>query len=52
MYKRQIRAIEEISKDDRFVGLISHVDELKDAIDAKILISYEPSDGSKIEVKA
>ncbi|MFO3667272.1 AAA family ATPase [Anaerococcus kampingiae] len=47
-----IRAIEEISKDDRFVGLISHVDELKDAIDAKILISYEPSDGSKIEVKA
>ena len=45
-----INTIEKLSKEDRFVGLISHVDELKDAIEAKILISYDPSFGSSLEI--
>ena len=45
-----IETIEKLSKEDRFVGLISHVDELKDAIEAKILITYDPSRGSSLEI--
>ena len=45
-----ITTIEKLSKEDRFVGLISHVDELKDAIEAKILITYDPSSGSSLEI--
>lgn len=45
-----ITTIEKLSKEDRFVGLISHVDELKDAIEAKILITYDPSCGSSLEI--
>lgn len=45
-----IGTIERLSQEDRFVGLISHVDELKDAIDSKIVISYDPSEGSNIKV--
>lgn len=47
---KAIQTIENLSKEDRFVGLISHVDELKDAIEAKILISYDPSEGSSLEI--
>lgn len=47
-----IKAIEKLSNENKLVGLISHVDELKDAIDAKILVSYDPSYGSKVEVLA
>ena len=47
---KAIETIENLSKEDRFVGLISHVDELKDAIEAKILISYDPSEGSSLEI--
>lgn len=45
-----IEAIEKLSKEDRFVGLISHVDELKDAVEAQIVISYDPSQGSSLEI--
>lgn len=45
-----IGTIENLSKEDKFIGLISHVDELKDAIEAKILISYDPSSGSSLEI--
>lgn len=45
-----IETIEKLSKENRFVGLISHVDELKDAIEAKILITYDPSQGSSLEI--
>lgn len=47
-----ISAIEKLAYEDKFIGLISHVDELKEAIDAKILVFYEPSEGSKVEVEA
>ena len=45
-----IETLENLSKEDRFIGLISHVDELKDAIEAKILITYDPSSGSSLEI--
>ena len=47
---KAIETIENLSKEDKFIGLISHVDELKDAIEAKILISYDPSSGSSLEI--
>lgn len=46
-----ISAIEKLAYEDKFIGLISHVDELKEAIDAKIEVFYEASEGSKVEVK-
>lgn len=45
-----IETIEKLSKENRFVGLISHVDDLKEAIEAKILITYDPSRGSSLEI--
>ena len=45
-----IRAIEKLSKEDKFIGLISHVDELKESIPAKILVNYSKDEGSVIEV--
>ncbi|WP_311481399.1 AAA family ATPase [uncultured Anaerococcus sp.] len=45
-----IATIEKLSMEDRFVGLISHVDELKDAIEAKIIITYDSSSGSSLEI--
>lgn len=47
-----IEQIEKLSYDDKFVGLISHVSELKDAIDGKILVSYKEDRGSSLEVIA
>lgn len=45
-----ITAIEKLSYEDKFIGLISHVDELKEAIEAKIRVKYEPNLGSSVEV--
>ena len=45
-----IETIEKLSKENRFVGLISHVDDLKEAIEANILITYDPSRGSSLEI--
>ena len=47
-----IEQIEKLSYDNKFVGLISHVGELKDAIDAKILVEYDQAKGSKVNVIA
>ena len=47
-----IEQIEKLSYENKFIGLISHVNELKDAIDGKILVSYTSDEGSFIEVKA
>ena len=46
-----IEQIEKLSYENKFIGLISHVDELKDAIDAKIIVTYTSDEGSFIEVK-
>ncbi len=45
-----ITAIEKLAYEDKFIGLISHVDELKEAIDSKIKVKYEPNLGSSVEV--
>lgn len=47
---KAISTIEKLAYEDKFIGLISHVDELKEAIDAKINVTYTPSHGSKVEV--
>lgn len=47
-----IEQIEKLSYENKFIGLISHVKELKDAIDGKILVTYTSNQGSFIEVKA
>ena len=44
--------MERLSYDNKFVGLISHVSELKEAIDGKILVKYSQDKGSNIEVIA
>lgn len=46
-----IEQIEKLSYENKFIGLISHVGELKDAIDAKIIVTYTSDEGSFIEVK-
>lgn len=45
-----IKQIEKLSYENKFIGLISHVKELKEAIDAKILVDYRQDEGSSIEV--
>ena len=47
-----IEQIEKLSYENKFIGIISHVKELKESIDAKIEVSYEADQGSFIEVKA
>ncbi|MCI5839760.1 MAG: AAA family ATPase [Peptoniphilaceae bacterium] len=48
--RKVISAIEKLSYENKFIGLISHVDDLKDAIDAKILVSYDSSKGSEVKL--
>ena len=50
--QKVIEQIEKLSYENKFIGLISHVDELKEAIDAKILVNYTSDQGSFIEVKS
>lgn len=45
-----ISTIEKISYENKFIGLISHVKELKDSIDAKILVKYDKSKGSEVKL--
>lgn len=45
-----ISTIEILSYENKFIGLISHVKEVKDAIDAKILVKYDKSQGSEVEI--
>ena len=45
-----ISTIEKLSYENKFIGLISHVKEVKDAIDAKILVKYDKSQGSEVEI--
>ena len=45
-----IKQIEKLSYENKFIGLISHVKDLKEAIDAKILVDYRQDEGSSIEV--
>lgn len=45
-----ISTIEKLSYENKFIGIISHVKQVKDAIDSKILVKYDKSKGSEVEV--
>lgn len=45
-----IATIEKLSYENKFIGLISHVKEVKDAIEAKILVTYDKAQGSEVEI--
>lgn len=46
-----VRALMELSEEDRLVGIISHVDELKQRIDKKIVITHDRIKGSHASVR-
>ena len=48
--EKAIRTIEKLSYDNKFIGLISHVKELKNAIDAKMEAKYSKTEGSSLKV--
>lgn len=45
-----INVIESLSYNDRLIGIISHVQDIKDAFPSKILVNYTKENGSNIEV--
>ena len=45
-----VKALMELSEDDRLVGIISHVDELKQRIDKKIVITPTRGKGSRARI--
>ncbi len=45
-----VKALMELSEDDRLVGIISHVEELKQRIDKKIVISQTRTEGSHAKI--
>ena len=47
---RAIGILNELAGDTRLVGIISHVSELKDKIDKKIVVVKEKSGGSRAEI--
>lgn len=48
--EQAIQALLSLSKGNRLVGIISHVGELKERIDRKILVTKSPAAGSRVEV--
>lgn len=49
--KQAIKALMDIGGSNRLVGIISHVNELKTAIDKKIIVKKDISGGSSVEIK-
>ena len=45
-----VKALMELSEDDRLVGIISHVEELKQRIDKKIVITAKRGEGSHAKI--
>lgn len=48
--QKAFHALSALSQDDRLVGIISHVSELKEKIDRQIVVTKERSGGSKAEI--
>lgn len=46
-----MNTLADVTKGNRLVGIISHVGELKDRIDRKIIVTKEPVDGSRVTVE-
>ena len=49
--QQAIKALAELTKGDRLVGIISHVSELKERIDSQIVVTKGKSGGSKAVIK-
>ena len=41
----------DLTENDRLIGIISHVDELKDQIPHKIVVTYEKERGSSLKME-
>ena len=48
--KNALRALAKLSEGSRLVGIISHVNELKEKIDRQIIIRKDRSGGSSVEI--
>ncbi len=47
-----LRVLDELSTaDDRLIGIISHVETLKDSIDKQLVVKKNGGEGSRIEIK-
>ncbi len=46
-----MNALTSVTEGNRLVGIISHVDELKERIDKKIIVTKDRSNGSKVEIE-
>ena len=51
LLKKAIQALDDLTEGNRLVGIISHVDYLKDHIDNKIIVTKTPLSGSTIQVR-
>jgi exonuclease SbcC len=45
-----MKALMQLSEGNKLVGIISHVDELKQRIDKQVVITKEKTGGSKIDL--
>ena len=50
--QQALKALMDLSEGNRLVGIISHVNDLKDQIDKQIIVTKTPTQGSKIEIIA
>ena len=48
--RQAIRTLLDLSENNRLVGIISHVAELKERIDKQIVVTKEKTGGSKVEI--
>ena len=48
--RQAIRTLQNLSENNRLVGIISHVSELKEKIDKQIVVTKEKTGGSRVEI--
>ena len=48
--EKAMRTLTELSDEDRLVGIISHVDALRNRIDKQIIVTKDRSSGSRVDV--
>ena len=48
--RQAVRTLLDLSENNRLVGIISHVSELRRAIDRQIVVTKEKSGGSRVEI--